>query len=196
MPKIGMQSIRSSALIDAVIAEIAQTGSLDVTVSQIAKRAGMSSALAHHYFGSKNSMFVAAMRHILTIHGTEVRKRLAKLSDPRKRLEGIILASFSEQNFRPEVVSAWLNFYVFAQKSGEVARLLAIYHRRLQSNLRHELRRLLPDEVIPVAEGIASMIDGAYVRRVVRHDGGLPSRPEKLVLDYLDLCLARRKVLS
>jgi TetR/AcrR family transcriptional regulator, transcriptional repressor of bet genes len=191
MPKIGMQSIRSSALIDAVIAEIGSSGSLDVTVSQIARRAGMSSALAHHYFGSKNSMFVAAMRHILTVYGQEVRRRLKGLADPRARLEVIIRTSFSDQNFRPEVVGAWLNFYVFAQKSGEVARLLEVYHHRLESNLRHELRKLLPGEAAFIAEGIASMIDGAYIRRVLRREAGPTSRPEVMALDYLDLCLGR-----
>ena len=48
MPKIGMEPIRRAALVKATIAEIGRAGSLDVTVSQIAKRAGMSSALAHH----------------------------------------------------------------------------------------------------------------------------------------------------
>lgn len=191
MPKLGMQSKRSSALIEAVIAEIGSTGSMDVTVSQIAKRAGMSSALAHHYFGSKNSMFVAAMRHILNVYGKEVRQRLAAANAPRERLEVIIRTSFSEQNFRPEVVNAWLNFYVFAQKSGEVARLLEVYHRRLESNLRHELRKLLPGCAEFVAEGIAAMIDGAYIRRVLRRDGGIPCSPEDMALDYLDLCLNR-----
>ena len=46
MPKLGMEPIRKAALVKATIVEIGRTGSLDVTVSQIAKRAGMSSALA------------------------------------------------------------------------------------------------------------------------------------------------------
>ncbi|MBS0565011.1 MAG: transcriptional regulator BetI, partial [Proteobacteria bacterium] len=46
MPKVGMEPIRKAALVKATIVEIGRTGSLDVTVSQIAKRAGMSSALA------------------------------------------------------------------------------------------------------------------------------------------------------
>ena len=41
MPKLGMQPIRSHALIEAVIAEIGETGTMEVTVSQIARRAGM-----------------------------------------------------------------------------------------------------------------------------------------------------------
>ena len=48
MPKVGMEPIRRAALVEATIAAIGEAGSLEVTVSQIAKRAGMSSALAHH----------------------------------------------------------------------------------------------------------------------------------------------------
>ena len=69
MPKLGMEPIRKAALVKATIVEIGRAGSLDVTVSQIAKRAGMSSALAHHYFGSKEEIFLAAMRHILSLYG-------------------------------------------------------------------------------------------------------------------------------
>lgn len=50
MPRTGMETERRASLVDATIAEIGRMGSLDVTVSQIARRAGVSSALAHHYF--------------------------------------------------------------------------------------------------------------------------------------------------
>ena len=43
MPKLGMEPIRKAALIKAAIAEIGQAGTLEVTVSQIARRAGVSS---------------------------------------------------------------------------------------------------------------------------------------------------------
>ena len=66
MPKLGMEPIRRDALVKATIAEIGAAQSLDVTVGQIARRAGMSSALAHHYFGGKDQIFLAAMRYILT----------------------------------------------------------------------------------------------------------------------------------
>ncbi|MEO0746592.1 MAG: TetR family transcriptional regulator, partial [Pseudomonadota bacterium] len=72
MPKVGMEPIRRDALVRATIAEIGAAGTLDVTVSQIARRAGMSSALAHHYFGGKDRIFLAAMRHILRGFRAEV----------------------------------------------------------------------------------------------------------------------------
>ena len=71
MPKVGMEPIRRDALVRATIAEIGAAGSLDVTVSRIAKRAGMSSALAHHYFGGKDQIFEAAMRQILRDYSAE-----------------------------------------------------------------------------------------------------------------------------
>lgn len=193
MPKIGMQPIRSSALIDAVIVEIGRSGTMDVTVSQIAKRAGMSTALAHHYFGSKNSMFVAAMRHILKLFGAEIRHNLNGETDPLKRLEIIIQTSFSDTNLHHETVAAWLNFYVFAQKSNDVARLLKVYHMRLQSNLRHELRKIAPEKAEIIAEGIAALIDGSYIRWVLRDGKDAPDHPEKIALNYLHMSLAQHR---
>jgi TetR/AcrR family transcriptional repressor of bet genes len=95
-----------------------------VTVAQIARRAGVSSALAHHYFGSKEAIFVAAMRHVLTLYGAEVRGALATARTPRDRVEAIVRASFSTGSFRRESVAAWLNFYVMAQTMPEARRLL------------------------------------------------------------------------
>lgn len=163
MPKVGMEPIRRAALIDAVIAEIGTRGTLDVTVGQIARRAGVSSALAHHYFGSKEQLFLAAMRHTLKQYGIEVRKGLAAAEGPRDRLDAIVSAGFGESNFRPEVVAAWLNFYVLSQTSAAARRLLGIYQRRLRSNLVHDLRPLIGARSGDVAVRLAGLIDGLYL---------------------------------
>jgi TetR/AcrR family transcriptional regulator, transcriptional repressor of bet genes len=164
MPKLGMEPIRKTALVKATIVEIGQAGSLDVTVGQIAKRAGMSTALAHHYFGGKEQIFLAAMRHILSLYGAEVRGALAAAKTPEARLEAILLASFSPTNFRRDVVSAWLNFYVLAQTSSGARRLLSVYQRRLQSNLVAALRPLVGARANPVADRLGALIDGVYLR--------------------------------
>ena len=71
MPKIGMEPVRRRALIDATIAAIGGRGSVDVTMSEIAGIAGVSSALAHHYFGAKTDLLQATMRHLLSELGTD-----------------------------------------------------------------------------------------------------------------------------
>lgn len=185
MPKLGMQPIRRAALVKATIDEIGNAGSLDVTVSQIAKRAGMSSALAHHYFGSKEQMFLAAMRQTLTVYGAEVRGALAMARGHRERLEAVIRAGFGTSNFRREVVAAWLNFYVLAQSSDEARRLLRLYQRRLRANLRHDLRPLVGERASVVAERLGGMIDGIYLHQSLGVRSPSGSRAADLVLGYL-----------
>ena len=163
MPKVGMEPIRRAELVEATIAEIGAAGSLDVTVGRIAKRAGMSPALAFHYFGDKEEMLLAAMRHILTLYGAEVRGALLMARTPKDRLEAIVRAGFSSPNFRPEVIAAWLNFYVLAMTSEGAGRLLTIYRRRLRSNLLHALGPLMADPS-RLADRIAALIDGLYLR--------------------------------
>lgn len=168
MPKLGMEPIRKAALVNAAIVEIGQKGSLDVTVAQIARRAGMSSALAHHYFGSKEEMFLAAMRQLLAIYGAEVRGAIATSSGPQGRVRAVLIASFSPMNFRRDVVGAWLNFYVLAQSLPAAKRLLAVYQRRLHSNLVFGLRPIAGAKAGEMATGLAALIDGLYLREALK----------------------------
>ena len=187
MPKLGMEPIRKEALVKATIVEIGRVGSLDVTVSQIAKRAGMSSALAHHYFGSKEEIFLAAMRHILTLYGAEVRGALAAAHGPEARLKAILHASFSPGNFRREAVSAWLNFWVLAQTVPEARRLLAVYQRRLRSNLLACLRPMAGVRAETIASGLGALIDGLYLREVLKSGPPDGAASVSMLLDYLKL---------
>ena len=186
MPKVGMEPIRKAALVKATIVEIGRVGSLDVTVSQIAKRAGMSSALAHHYFGSKEEIFLAAMRHILSLYGAEVRGALVVASTPRDRLRAIILANFSPGNFRREVIGAWLNFWVLAQTSPQARRLLKIYQGRLRSNLLSALRPIAGTSALDLAEGLGAVIDGVYLREALKSGAPDGKAAAEVALNYLN----------
>lgn len=190
MPKLGMEPIRKAALVKATIVEIGRAGSLDVTVSQIAKRAGMSSALAHHYFGSKEEMFLAAMRHIMTIYGAEVRGAIAAARGPEERLKAIIRANFSTGNFRREVIGAWLNFWVLAQTVPGARRLLRVYQERLKSNLLAGLRPIAGERAATIAYGLGAVIDGVYLREALK--SGIPDglAAADVALDYLECQLA------
>ncbi len=195
MPKVGMEPIRREALVNATISEIGRKGSLDVTVSQIAKRAGMSSALAHHYFGGKDQIFLAAMRHILSVYGAQVRAALLGAKTPRDRVEAIVRANFEAGNFRPEVIAAWLNFYVLSQSTEGARRLLAVYQHRLHSNLVYGLRPLLGGdaaEAHDLADMIAAQIDGQFIRHALREETPSGKRATAQVLEFLDVMLKAR----
>ncbi len=169
MPKLGMEPIRRAALVKATIAEVGRAGSLDVSVSRIARRAGMSSALAHHYFGGKDQIFAAAMRQMLRDYRAEV---LCALRDPAQpdRATAIILANFAPSLFDPATVAAWMTFYVQAQTNPDALRLLRLYQRRLRSNLTHALRGQVADPV-QAADLLAALIDGYYIRTALAAPG-------------------------
>ncbi|WP_419906125.1 choline-responsive transcriptional repressor BetI [Hoeflea sp.] len=189
MPKVGMEPIRRRSLVEAAISAIHARGSLDITIRDIALRAGVSQGLAHHYFGSKDALIASAMRHLLTEYGLQVRRELKTADGPRARISAIIHASLGPEQFRPETVSVWLVFYVHAQESKEAHTLLSIYARRLSSNLVYNLRPLVGARARTVAEGIASMIDGLYIRKAL---GSLERdvMAEKLVEDYVEQQMA------
>ena len=194
MPRIGMEPIRRKALIEAAIETIGAQGNLDVTMSQIARSAGVSPALAHHYFGGKEQLFLATMRHLLTEFGGSVRQALAAAGTPRDRISAVVRQSFGPDQFVPATVAAWLAFYLRAQSDRAARRLLAVYARRLNSNLVEALGRIVPrSDAVRIAEGIAALIDGLYIRRALEDGPPDAASAIALVEDYVDSQLVARE---
>ncbi|MET3662660.1 choline-binding transcriptional repressor BetI [Aquamicrobium ahrensii] len=193
MPKIGMEPLRRKALIDATISTIGERGTLNVTVAEIAGRAGVSSALAHHYFGPKEELLQATMRQLLADLGRDTVSALRGAATPRERVSAVITVNFNAGQFREETVHAWLAFYVEAQNSPLLRRLLRVYARRLHSNLMSGLLPLTSrPEAERMAEAIAALIDGLYIRRALRDGLPNPASATSLVEDYVDAKLERQ----
>ncbi|MBZ3691313.1 transcriptional regulator BetI [Phyllobacterium calauticae] len=191
MPKVGMEPLRKRELIDAAIRTIGQRGSLDVTVAEIAHEAGVSPALAHHYFGGKEQLILATMRHLLKELGQDLLAALATAHTPAERIAAIIAVNFSASQFAPQTVAAWLTFYVHAQQSIETRRLLRVYARRMHSNLVFALSSMTDRATaLQIAEGTGAMIDGLYIRHALRN--GAPEAASAIVLveDYVTTKLA------
>ncbi|MBU4527890.1 MAG: transcriptional regulator BetI [Hoeflea sp.] len=190
MPKIGMEPIRRKALTDAAIEAIGARGSMDVTMSDIAGRAGVSAALAHHYFGSKEQLITESVRALLRELRGDAEQALKAAGSNRARVSAIIAVSFSDKQFSDEVVAAWLAFYVDAHRAPEIRRLLSIYARRLHSNLMSGLSPLAGEsDGQRIAEGAAAMIDGLYIRKAL---GTGPARHDAVALveDHIETQLS------
>ncbi|MCD1263829.1 transcriptional regulator BetI [Shinella sumterensis] len=169
MPKIGMEPLRRKALVDATLRAVGDHGSLTVSMSEIARHAGVSPALAHHYFGSKEQLVIETIRSLLRTLREDAVAGLRQAATPRDRISAVIRVNFQAHQFAPETVAAWLAFYTEAQRSEEVRRLLVVYARRLNSNLLSSLKRLCtPQEAAAIADGAAAMIDGLYLRQGLR----------------------------
>ncbi|SMC96365.1 transcriptional regulator, TetR family [Rhizobium sp. RU36D] len=186
-----MEPVRRKALVDAALRAIGQHGSLDVTMSEIARTAGVSPALAHHYFGSKDQLLIETIRALLRQLRADTVDALRHAQTPRERLSAVIRVSFHADQFASETIAAWLAFYTEAQRSEAVRRLLVIYARRLNSNVVSALKALCPaHDAGRIAEGAAAMIDGLYIRQSLRSAPVTVEGSMALVEDYIEGQLA------
>jgi len=192
MPKLGMAPIRRKQLVEAAIAAIHEHGFANATVARIAAQAGISAGMVHHYFKYKDELLFATMLHLLAELRADAVARLSGAADPRERIRAIIDACFGDSQFDEQVFSAWLALYGNARQSPRLMNILSLYHRRLRSSLLHDLRRIVSEaEALRLADGIAAMIDGLWLRYALTGKPANPETPRALTRDYLAAALMR-----
>jgi TetR/AcrR family transcriptional repressor of bet genes len=160
MPKVGMGSLRRQQLIDATIQVVAEVGLKGATISLISKRAGMSSGIISHYFGSKHALIEASVQYLLS-----QLKILDSPDTPYDRLMKIVDLNFSDVQQADASTKTWLSFWGQSMHDPELYRLQEINKRRLVSNLRYSFKQLLdPKTAYDAAEVTAALIDGFWLR--------------------------------
>lgn len=192
MPKLGMGPLRRQQLVGAAIAVIHEQGFSRATVARIARQAGISSGMVHHYFESKEDLLFATMRHLLAELRTDAVTRLSRATGPDQRIRAIIDACFGEGQFDEQVFSAWLALYGNARQSGRLRKIVSVYHRRLRSALLHELRLIVSEpDARRISEGTGAMIDGLWLRYALTGKPDHPETPRALTRDYVSASLER-----
>lgn len=190
MPKVGMKYVRRKQLIAAAISTIHEYGLADATLARIAKKAGVSKGIIHHYFDDKNDLIFETMRSMLEDLRVEMVARMCESETPRDRVLAIIDASFTQKQFSDEVMTAWLALYGSAKNSAALKRIFNIYARRLKSNLANAFGRLLNDaSAREAAEGTAAMIDGLWLQYALRGGEPDPGHARRHLQSYVDMQL-------
>lgn len=193
MPKRGMEPIRQLQFIEATVEIIHEEGLHGTTLSRVAKRAGASPGLVAHYFGDKSGLLHATFRHLARALGAEFRTHLVQVRGPRDRLNAVIEANFAESQSSPAVVSAWLAFWGQVNHRPELARVQRVVTNRLKSNLLYGLRELVPvEDADQIASGLAVMIDGLWLRAMLRTGGLNVAEARAMARDYLETQLQAR----
>ena len=156
---------RRRQLIEVTIDSLAEVGFVGSTLAQIASRAGVSAGLVAHYFDDKDGLLEAAFRTLARRIAQQSRVRRALTATPRGRIQAVIDANLAPEEFDKRTGTAWLAFWGQVLHVPALRRVQTAYQRRMLSNLRHALRRLLPaDEAARLAAMIAAMIDGVWLR--------------------------------
>jgi betaine-aldehyde dehydrogenase len=163
--ELPLEDARRRQLVEVTIDSLAELGYVGTTLAQIAVRAGVSPGLVAHYFGDKDGLLDAAFRSLARRVGNQVRARLRLVSTPRGRIQAVIDANLAPEEFEQRTGTAWLAFWGQVLQVPSLKRVQSVYQRRTLSNLRSSLKQLVPpDEARRLAEMIAAMIDGVWLR--------------------------------
>lgn len=165
MARAKISTIRREELIQAAISAIYEHGFADLTVSQIAKDAQVSTGSIHYYFGGKEALLDAAMRHLLSLLKSAHQKQIETATSPKERLHAVVQANFDGMFLTKETCRVWTQFWAFAPYRFKLARLHRINRGRVRSNLLHSLRELVPERDLQVkVNAIQGYMDGVWVQ--------------------------------
>jgi betaine-aldehyde dehydrogenase len=160
-----LEEARRAQLIEVTIDSLAEVGYVGTTLAQIARRAGVSPGLVAHYFDDKDGLLEAAFRTLSRAIARRVRARLALARTPRGRVQAVIDVNLAPEEFDRRTGTAWLAFWGQVLHVRGLKRVQTGYQRRMLSNLRYDLRRIIPPaEARTLAGMIAAMIDGVWLR--------------------------------
>lgn len=179
-----MKPLRKQQLINATLESVAQNGLHNTTIITISKIAGLSSGIISHYFGGKQGLVEATVKHLLEQLKQALLIRVSKQQlTPEKRLKVIIEANFTQLQRSAPATKTWLSFWAQSMHHPGLSRLQHINSKRLYSNLLYSFRQLLPeDSAVIASQQTAAMIDGFWLR------SALSAKPEEDFKQAEKLC--------
>ncbi|HAE28652.1 MULTISPECIES: transcriptional regulator BetI [Hyphomonas] len=174
-------------LLEATIAAIYKHGVHDATVVKIGEIAGLSTGNIHYHFGSKEEMFAAAMRLLMSGISDELVLELSKADSPLERARAVLRANLSDELFTHRNCFVWLQFWSETARSEELARLERINSQRFHRNLLDALSRLMPREHAERAtQELVALVDGLWIRRAQSEGRITPEAARQIADHYLD----------
>ena len=145
LPRRGLNARQAETverLLDAAEAELAQLGTEALTIRTVAGRAGVSSATAYTYFGSKNHLFAELFhRRVLLEHPVEVSGRT-----PRQRVSAVTTHLATVLAERPHLAAAANHALLGADP--DVERLRVVIGAEIVDRFRRALRADAQPELV------------------------------------------------
>jgi len=155
--RASIEKIRRQELAQAALSTLADLGFAGTTVARVAKRAGMSQGLVHHYFKSKADLLQAAMRQLNAHSRDQVLDSIQRAQGPRDKLYAVTASLFPPKLFERGFAQAWLAFCGEAAFTPAYARIQRIMFRRMHTNVSWYLRALIDKAEVDQATRIICM---------------------------------------
>jgi TetR/AcrR family transcriptional repressor of bet genes len=178
---------RQRHLVQATLSAIHKYGFHDATVLRIAEEAGLSGGNIHYHFKSKEELFAAAMRALMSDLSDLLVEQLAGAETPLERLRATISANLSERIFTEQTCFVWLQFWSETSRHEKLARLERINAGRFRGTLVDALKQLVPaGEADAIAHELIALVDGLWIRKAQTGDALSAAQARTVAFGYLD----------
>lgn len=193
--KKSIEEIRRGELIEAAYRAFVKFGLSGLTSARISREAGMSPGILNYYFKSKDEILIWMIRYANRFIGEAVVRGLESAGNPWERLVAIIEGNFPPHMFDVPTASAWVSFFSAVPQKPQFARLQALFHRRLASNLKSSLPDgTAPEEMQSLVLGVSVMIDGLWLRRGLGDEALRREEAVTLICTYIERFIGRDAV--
>ncbi|MCX6005380.1 MAG: TetR/AcrR family transcriptional regulator [Chloroflexi bacterium] len=122
-------SVRKKQITRAAYEVIAEKGYYNFTMMDIAKRAGVSSGLIHHYFKDKENMLVTLLREMQQDIRAKLEKATEHIKDPRQKLDIFMNQAFDLVESDREYVYVIFDFLTQIKYNDRMKRILTKLYR-------------------------------------------------------------------
>jgi betaine-aldehyde dehydrogenase len=182
-----IRNSRHQHIIASAICVLAKYGIVEFTFNKVARQADVSAALIVHYFTSKEALLEAAFRSVVRQLNNQATVRIGLAAGPRARIEALVDAHLGHNDYTEETARVWLSFWGQALHVPQLARVQRAHQKRMLSNLKFDLRQLVDArDVSPMADTIAAMIDGVWLRAAMNGGGALQNGLARdLIFDFI-----------
>ncbi len=116
VPRKAPRHSRQMQIIKATIQVLAERGYAATTLTEVAKRAGVSHGMVNFHFQSKQNLLTETLAYLAEEYRQNWTRALEKAGDdPVDRLAALIAADFEPAVCTPDRLSAWCSFWGEAQ---------------------------------------------------------------------------------
>lgn len=149
-------SFRKRQITRAAYEIIAEKGYNNFTMMDIAKRAGVSSGLIHHYFKDKENMLVTLLREMQQNIRQSLEQSIGPVADPREKLEIFMDQAFGLVENEKEYIYVTFDFLTQIKFNERMQRILSKLYRGYRETIVMILRE-------GKDKGIFNEVDEHYV---------------------------------
>jgi AcrR family transcriptional regulator len=183
--------MRRLQIIEATRRVVLRKGYHRVTTQDIAKEAGVSAGIPHHYFSSLDAILFVTLEHVAEEMRQFIVDRMARAVDPRSKIEAYVLGESPRHQLIREGWLVWLEYWADAIRDPR----LADFHRRRYDWWRERLTLIItegvadgsfrPVELDDIVCHLIGLVDGLSIQASL-HDAKISSADfERIVLDFV-----------